>query len=73
LQFNHKVIPRASPMPQRKTATFNLRMDPALKARAEKAAAEDRRSLASLTAVLLAKHCKEREQLTQDSPKRGRK
>ena len=57
-------------MPQRKTATFNLRMDPALKARAEKAAVEDRRSLASLTAALLARHCKERE---QDNPKRGRK
>jgi predicted HicB family RNase H-like nuclease len=55
-------------MRQRKTANFNLRMDPKLKADAEKAAAEDRRSLASLTAALLARHCKERE---QDSPKRG--
>ena len=57
-------------MPQRKTANFNLRMDPRLKAAAEKAASEDQRSLASLTAALLAKHCRERE---QDSPKRGRK
>ena len=57
----------------RKTANFNLRMDPKLKAAAEKAAAEDRRSPSSLTAVLLARHCKEREQSAQDSPKRGRK
>lgn len=57
-------------MPQRKTANFNLRMDPKLKAAAEKAAAEDCRSLSSLTAALLAKHCQQRE---QDSAKRGRK
>ena len=58
---------------QRKTANFNLRMDPKLKAAAERAAQEDCRSLSSLTATLLARHCKEREQSAQDSPKRGRK
>jgi len=45
----------------RKTAHFSTRLDPKLKAEASRAAAEDRRSLSSLTEVLLAKHCKERE------------
>ena len=35
-------------MVQRKTAQFNMRMDPDLKEVAEKAAAADRRSLSSL-------------------------
>jgi hypothetical protein len=46
---------------RRKTAHFSLRLDPKLKQAAEKAAAADRRSLSSLTEVLLAQHCKERE------------
>jgi hypothetical protein len=45
----------------RKTAHFSLRLDPKLKAAAEKAAAEDHRSLSSLAKVLLARHCQERE------------
>ena len=41
-------------MPQRlKTATLNLRISPQLKASAEKAAAEDHRSLTSLIEKLL--------------------
>jgi len=40
-------------MRAQKTATLNLRIDPALKEAAEKAAAEDRRSLTSLIEKLL--------------------
>ena len=40
-------------MAQRKTAQFNMRMDPELKEVAEKAAAADRRSLSSLIEKLL--------------------
>ena len=43
---------------RRKTATLNLRIDPGLKAVAEKAAAEDRRSLTSLVEKLLTDHLK---------------
>ena len=46
---------------RQKTAHVSLRMDPALKARAEKAAAEDQRTLSSLTKALLHNHCKARE------------
>jgi hypothetical protein len=52
-------------MDRKKTAYLSLRLDPQLKAAAEKAAAEDRRSLSSLTEVLLAQHCKEREEVRQ--------
>lgn len=41
---------------RQKTATLNLRIDPDLKAAAEKAAAADRRSLTSLVEKLLSEH-----------------
>jgi predicted HicB family RNase H-like nuclease len=47
-------------MVQRKTTQFNMRMDPELKEVAEKAAAADRRSLASLIEKLLEDYCRER-------------
>jgi len=40
-----------------KTATMTLRIDPEIKAAAEKAAAQDRRSLTNLVEVLLVDHC----------------
>jgi predicted HicB family RNase H-like nuclease len=43
---------------RRKTGTLNLRIDPNLKSLAEKAAADDRRSLTSLVEKLLADHLK---------------
>ena len=43
-----------------KTAQVNLRIDPKLKAAAEKAAAEDNRSLTSLVEKLLMDHLKKR-------------
>ncbi|MBK3397637.1 MULTISPECIES: hypothetical protein [Methylobacterium] len=43
---------------RRKTATLNLRIDPAIKAAADKAAAEDQRSLTSLVEKLLTDHLK---------------
>ena len=43
--------------PKIKTATVTLRVDPAIKAAAEKAAAHDRRSLTNLVEVLLVAHC----------------
>ena len=45
-------------MVQRKTTQFNMRMDPELKEVAEKAAAVDRRSLASLIEKLLEDYCR---------------
>ncbi|MFO1071160.1 MAG: hypothetical protein U1E17_00280 [Geminicoccaceae bacterium] len=45
---------------RRKTATLNLRIDPALKEAAEKAAADDQRSLTSLVEKLLVDHLRER-------------
>jgi hypothetical protein len=43
-----------------KTAQVNLRIDPALKAAAEKAAAADHRSLTGLVEKLLADYCRKR-------------
>jgi hypothetical protein len=50
----------------RETQPFSLRLEPKLKAAAQAAAAEDRRSLGSLIEVLLAKHCRELELLKED-------
>jgi hypothetical protein len=47
-------------MIQRRSAQFNMRMDPELKEAAEKAAADDRRSLSSLVEKLLTDYCRER-------------
>ena len=44
--------------PKIKTATMTLRVDPEIKMAAEKAAAQDRRSLTSLVEVLLVNHCR---------------
>jgi hypothetical protein len=60
-------------MAQRKTTNFFMRMDPEVKEAAEKAAAEDRRSLASLIEVLLTDYCKERGHLTKEGRLPGRK
>lgn len=43
-----------------KSAQVNLRLQPSLKEAAEKAAAEDRRSLTSLIEKLLADHLRQR-------------
>jgi hypothetical protein len=45
-------------MPRSKSATLNLRIEPGLKKAAEKAAADDRRSLTSLVEKLLTEHLK---------------
>lgn len=44
--------------PKIKTAIMTLRVDPEIKAAAEVAAAQDRRSLTNLVEVLLVNHCK---------------
>ncbi|POR40421.1 hypothetical protein CRT23_24150 [Methylobacterium sp. V23] len=43
---------------RKKTATLNLRIDPELKEAAERAAADDQRSLTSLVEKLLSDHLK---------------
>jgi hypothetical protein len=43
-----------------KSAQVNLRLQPSLKAAAEKAAASDHRSLTSLVEKLLTDHCRKR-------------
>ncbi|WP_264047992.1 toxin-antitoxin system HicB family antitoxin [Methylobacterium flocculans] len=43
---------------RKKTATLNLRIDPELKETAERAAADDQRSLTSLVEKLLSDHLK---------------
>lgn len=62
-------------MVQRKTTAFTMRMDPEVKEAAEKVAADERRSLASLIEVLLIEICKKRGTLTEEGrlPKRNRK
>jgi hypothetical protein len=47
-------------MPRTKSATLNLRIAPEIKAAAEKAAADDRRSLTSLIEKLLIAHLKDK-------------
>ena len=44
-------------MPPRKTATLNLRIEPALKEAARVAAERDNRSIANLIEVLIRRHC----------------
>ena len=51
----------------RKTATLNLRLQPSLKEAAEKAAADDHRSLTSLIEKLLADHLRQRGYLASGS------
>ncbi|WP_200930112.1 hypothetical protein [Methylobacterium sp. Leaf86] len=43
---------------RKKTATLNLRIDPALKESAERAASDDQRSLTSMVEKLLTEHLK---------------
>jgi predicted HicB family RNase H-like nuclease len=61
-------------MIQRRSAQFNMRIDPELKKAAERAAADDRRSLSSLVEKLLTDHCREGGYLEEDRPrKKGRR
>jgi hypothetical protein len=53
---------------RRKTATLNLRIDPTLKVAAEKAAAEDRRSVTSLIEKLLTEHLRAAGYLPSQHP-----
>ena len=46
-------------MTARKTATLNLRIDPAIKEAARIAAKQDNRSLANLVEVLIRRHCEQ--------------
>jgi hypothetical protein len=57
-------------MVQRKTAQINMRIDPELKEAAERAAADDRRSLSSLIEKLLTDHCRNQGLLKPDRPPR---
>lgn len=45
-------------MPPTRTATLNLRIDPAIKEAARIAALRDHRSVANLIELLIRKHCK---------------
>jgi hypothetical protein len=55
-----------------KTAQVNLQIEPALKAAAEKVAAEDQRSLTDLIEKLLADYCKKRALAGAPSSSRSR-
>ncbi len=44
-------------MPNKKTATLNLRIDPALKEALQIAANNDHRSIANMVEVLVKRHC----------------
>ena len=59
-------------MVQRKTTQYYMRMDPEVKEAAEKAASDDRRSLASLIEKLLTDYCKEHGYLKPERGKRRR-
>lgn len=45
-------------MPPTKTATLNLRIDPAIKEAVRIAALHDRRSVANLIEMLIRRHCR---------------
>ena len=47
-------------MPRTKSATLNLRIEPDIKEAAERAAADDRRSLTSLVEKLLVDHLRKK-------------
>ena len=55
----------------RKTSQLNMRIDPELKRRAAKAAAEDHRPLGSLVSVLLDKHCRSCDEAAPPPPKKA--
>ncbi len=55
--------------PRRKTATVSFRFEPNVKAAAEQAAAQERRSLTGLMEVLILEHCK-RLKIPVGSPSR---
>jgi hypothetical protein len=57
-------------MVQRKTAQFSMRIDPELKEAAERAAADDRRSLSSLIEKLLTDYCRDQGLLSAERPPR---
>lgn len=44
-------------MPQTKTATLNLRIDPSLKAAIKAGAAREHRSVANMVEMLIRRHC----------------
>ena len=46
-------------MPQKKTTTLNLRVDPAIKEAIREAASQDNRSIANMVEVLIRRHCEE--------------
>jgi hypothetical protein len=56
-------VKTVSSQKRRKTAQVNLRVDPALKAAAEKAAVDDQRSLTSLVEKLLTDYLKRKRAL----------
>jgi hypothetical protein len=59
-------------MTQRKTTQYYMRMDPEVKEAAERAASDDRRSLASLIEKLLTDYCLEHGYLKPERGKRRR-
>jgi hypothetical protein len=60
-------------MKRLKTAQVNLRIDPALKLAAEKAAADDHRSLTSLVEKLLSEHLKTQGYLRSAKSDQGKR
>ena len=46
-------------MPALKSATLNLRIDPAIKEALRTAAAQDHRSIANMVEMLIRKHCED--------------
>lgn len=46
-------------MPARKTATLNLRIDPALKEALREAAEQEHRSVTNMVELLIRRHCEE--------------
>lgn len=54
-------------MPRTKTATLNLRIEPAIKDAAERAARDSRRSLTGLIEWLLMQHLTEKGYLKENS------
>ena len=48
-------------MPARKTATMNLRVDPAIKEAIRAAATREHRSIANMIEILIRQHCEDHD------------
>ena len=57
MRYNRVTFMESKLVPQKKTTTLNLRVDPAIKEAIREAAFKDNRSIANMIEVLIRRHC----------------